>query len=156
MKNSALLLLAIELMITGTTCAQDPTGAITGIVTDASGAVIRGANVVVINTDTGLKRTLVTSDAGDYSASVLLPGSYQVAADATGFGRLAREATVESGSTTNVNFVMQVGGNAETLTVEAASPQIHYESHEVDGMVSGASNRGTTGQWAKLPRTGEA
>jgi hypothetical protein len=142
MKNSVLLLLAIELMITGTTWAQDPTGAITGIVTDATGGVIQGANVVVISMDTGLKRTLVTSGVGDYGASALLPGSYQVTADATGFRRLVREATVESGTTTDVNLVMQVGGNAATLTVEGASPQIHYESHEVDGMVSTAQVEG--------------
>src|SRR5262249_18713535 len=108
MKNSVLLLLAIELMITGTTWAHDPTGAITGIVTDATGGVIQGANVVVISMDTGLKRTLVTSGVGDYGASALLPGSYQVTADATGFRRLVREATVESGTTTDVNLVMQV------------------------------------------------
>ena len=49
---------------------------------------------------------------------------------------MVREATVEAGSTTDVNLVMQVGASTESLTVEGTSPQIHYESHEVDGMIT--------------------
>jgi hypothetical protein len=113
-----------------------PTGAITGMVTDATSAAIRGANVIVKNSDSGLKRTLITSDTGGSSASVLLPGSYEVTADAEGFRRLVRAATVESGDTTDVKLVMQVGGSSENLTVEGASPQIRYESAEVNGVVS--------------------
>ena len=106
------------------------------MVVDSTGARISGASVMITNRETGLKRTLVTSDVGNYSAAVLLPGPYEVAAEATGFKRLVRQATVESGSTTDVNLVMQVGASPESVTVEGASPQIHYESHEVDGMVT--------------------
>ena len=67
---------------------------------------------------------------------MLLPGLYQVAAVATGFKRLVRDATVEAGSTTTVNLVMQVGATTDDLTVEGSFPQIRYESHEVDGMVT--------------------
>ena len=73
---------------------------------------------------------------GDYSAPVLLPGLYQVTAVATGFKRLVREAAVEAGSTTTVDIAMQIGLATENLTVQGTSPQIHYESHEVDGMVT--------------------
>ena len=136
MKNPILLLLAFALGTPGIVCAQVPTGAITGFVTDSTGARIPGANVIITNKETGLKRALVTSDVGDYSAPVLLPGLYEVAAEAAGFKRLAREATVEAGSTTTVNLAMQVGPATENLTVEGTSPQIRYESHEVDGMVT--------------------
>jgi hypothetical protein len=136
MKYAILMLLALELVTPTIVCAQVPTGAITGMVSDATGAAIQGANVVVTNKDTGLKRTLVTSDAGDYSASVLLPGLYEVTADAQRFKRIAREATVEAGSTTTVNLAMQIGANTESLTVEGTSPQIRYESHEVGGMIT--------------------
>ena len=136
MKCAILMLLALELVKPGIAYAQAPTGTITGFVTDATGARIPGARVVVSNQESGLTRTLVTSDAGDYSAPELLPGQYQVAAVATGFKRLAREATVETGTTTTVNLAMQVGVKTESLTVEGTSPQIRYESHEIDGMVS--------------------
>ena len=55
---------------------------------------------------------------------------------ATGFKRLVREATVEAGSTTTVKLLCRSVWPLKIVTVEGASPQIHYESHEVDGMVT--------------------
>src|SRR5881275_2703295 len=107
MKNCILLLLALAPVTAGIVRAQVPTGVITGSVSDGTGARISGATVTITNKETGLKRTAVTSNMGDYSVSVLLPDTYQVSADAAGFKRLGREATVEAGSTTTVNFAMQ-------------------------------------------------
>jgi len=111
-------------VICGIVCAQVPTGTIIGLVTDPTGAAIPEASVVVTNTETGLKRALLASDAGDFSVSALLPGIYEVTADAKGFKGLAREATVEAGSTTSVNLAMEVGPASQQLTVQAAVPQI--------------------------------
>lgn len=136
MKNAVLMLLALKLAMPGIVCAQVPTGAITGFVTDSTSARIPGASVIITNEETGLKRAVATSQVGEYSAAVLLPGLYEVAAEAPGFKRLAREATVEAGSTATVILSMQIGPVTENLTVEGASPQIRYESHEVDGMIT--------------------
>jgi Carboxypeptidase regulatory-like domain len=136
MKYAILILLAFELVISGVLVGQAPAGTITGFVTDATGARISGASLVITNQQSGWKRTVITSDAGDYSAPALLPGVYQVAAVATGFTQLAREATVEAGSTTTVNLALPVGVRTDSLTVEGTSPQIRYESHEIDGMIS--------------------
>jgi len=75
MKNAVLMLLALELAIPRAVSAQVPTGAISGVVADATGAAIPSASVVIADKDTGLKRMLFTSDTGGYSASALLPGS---------------------------------------------------------------------------------
>lgn len=136
MKKVALLLLALKLSMPLAVSGQVPTGAIAGMITDATGARIPGAKVTITNGQTGLKRALVTSDVGTYSAAALLPGLYEVAADIPGFSRVARSATVDAGSTTDVNFVMQVGASPETVTVTGVSPEIHYESPEVDGLIT--------------------
>ena len=136
MKNCILLLLALAPVTAGIVRAQVPTGVITGSVSDGTGARIAGATVTVTNKDTGLKRTVVTSNLGDYTVSVLLPSAYEVIADAAGFKRLARETTVDAGNTATVNFSMQIGPSTDYVTVEGASPQIHHESHEVDGMIT--------------------
>ncbi len=130
------MLLVLEFVICGIVCAQVPTGTIIGLVTDPTGAAIPEASVVVTNTETGLKRALLASDAGDFSVSALLPGIYEVTADAKGFKGLAREATVEAGSTTSVNLAMEVGPASQQLTVQAAVPQISYESPEISGIVT--------------------
>lgn len=120
----------------GAVQAQAPTGAIAGVVTDPTGAAIPSARVVITNNETGLKRTLVTGDAGDYSAPARLPGVYEVTAEAPGFQRVAREVIVEAGTTTTVNLTLQLGATTETVTVDAASPQMRYDAHEVGGVVT--------------------
>jgi Carboxypeptidase regulatory-like domain len=138
MKNALLVLRAIvvALMMHEFVWAQAPTGAISGFVTDTTGARIRAASVVVASKEMGLKRTVLTSEAGEYLVPALIPGVYDVTADSAGFKQIVREATVEAGSTTEVSLVMQVGASTESLTVEGASPQIQYESHEVDGRIT--------------------
>ena len=126
----------LGLIALGTIHAQSPSGAIAGRVTDPTGAVIPGARIVVSNMDTRLKRALETTAEGDYSAPALPAGVYEVAALAPGFQQLLRGAIVEAGSTTTVNLAMQVGPAAESVTVESASPQIRYDTHEVGGVVT--------------------
>src|SRR5215472_9941587 len=138
MKHAALVLRAtlLSLLMSGLVWSQAPAGVISGFVADATGARIRAASVVVISQETGLKRPVLTSNAGEFVVAALLPGLYGVTADAEGFKQLVREAIVEAGSTTDVNLVMQVGASTESVTVESASPQIQYESHEVNGRIT--------------------
>ncbi len=129
-------ILSWAMLALGAVHAQAPTGAIAGVVTDPVGAVIPGVRIVVTNKDTGLKRTLMTAAAGDYSAPALLAGLYEVTAEAPGFQRLLREAIIEAGSTTTVHLTMPLGAPTETVTVNGASPQIRYDAHEVGGVVT--------------------
>lgn len=57
-------------------------------------------------------------------------------AEAAGFGLLERTATVEAGTTTTVNLMLQVGGVSEKINVNDVAPLIHYEHHQVGGLVS--------------------
>src|SRR5437588_10842646 len=71
--------------------AQINTGRILGTVTDQTGAVIGGANVTVTNTETGVARTLVADEAGEYVAPNLNPGKYSVRFMVPGFQAVARQ-----------------------------------------------------------------
>ena len=68
------------------------TGSVTGTVTDQSGAVLPGANVVLLSPDTGQTRTATTSNNGNYRFALLAPGTYTVKFSAAGFK--TREASV--------------------------------------------------------------
>ena len=136
MKKIVLAVLSLELMALGAVRVQTPTGAIEGVVTDPAGAVIPSARVVITNNETGLKRALATGAGGDYSAPALLAGVYELTAEAPGFQRLVLEAIIEAGSTTTVNLTMQLGVTSETVTVDAASPQIRYDTNSVGGVVT--------------------
>ena len=130
------MLLLVALATVGAARAQTPTGSIAGVVTDATGAGVAGARITIANRATGLSRNLTTFADGDYRTVALPPGDYQVTAEATGFSFLERTATVEAGTTTTVNLQVQVGGITENMVVSNVAPLIHYDHHQVAGLVS--------------------
>src|SRR5436309_4419554 len=67
---------------------QRVTGTITGRVTDNTGAVLPGANIIILNTLTQEERRTVTDETGSYAVSSL-PGTYTVAAEVSGFKKIA-------------------------------------------------------------------
>src|SRR5262247_4481375 len=88
--------------------AQVPTGALAGVVTDASGAVIPNATVTLTNKETGLTRTVETNSEGFYSAPSLPAGEYEVKVAAKGFSTYLRTAQVVTGSSALTNISLQV------------------------------------------------
>jgi len=115
--------------------AQAPTGIITGTITDESGAVIPNATIAITNKNTASVRTVTASSAGLFTAPALPAGLYEVRAELSGFKTLVRDATVEVGSTTTVNLQMQLGGTKDIVNVEAATAQVNYESHAIQGVI---------------------
>ena len=108
--------------------AQLPAGTIAGVVHDSAGGVIRGAHVQAIGLATHQLRATTTSEQGEYGFPALLPGEYEVHVEAAGFQRIARAVTVQAGTTTRADLVLRVGDLTDSVTVEAASPQIRYDS----------------------------
>ncbi len=117
-------------------CAQAPTGSISGVVRDPSGGAVSTARIKVLSTATGWTRTLATSTQGDYSFPGLQAGDYEVSAEATGFQRTVRQATVEAGATTATDFALRVGDVTESVTVEGATAQMQYDSHAIGNVVT--------------------
>jgi hypothetical protein len=133
--TSALMLVVLLVVIGITAVAQAPTGIITGTITDESGAVIPNATITITNKATGFSRTVSPNEQGLFGAPALPAGEYQVKAEVAGFRTLLREASVETGNTTTVNLPMQLGGNKDIVTVEAASAQVNYETHNIQGVI---------------------
>src|SRR6266404_4994500 len=71
--------------------AQTVTGTLEGTITDANGAVIPGAEIVLHNLDTGQERTLKTNGEGFYLASFMPLGRYSVSASQKSFAKLVKE-----------------------------------------------------------------
>src|ERR687885_2427472 len=78
---------ALTLLHAATLFAQSSTGTIVGTIRDSSGAVLPGVSVTIRNEGTNASRDVVTGASGDFSAPLLPPGSYEVAAELTGFGK---------------------------------------------------------------------
>jgi hypothetical protein len=115
--------------------AQAPTGTISGVVTDESGAVIPNATVTITNKANNVSRTATTNAEGFYAAPALNAGDYEVKAELKGFKTLVRPATVQIGESTQVNMPMSLGATTEVVTVEAATAQINYETHNIQDVI---------------------
>jgi hypothetical protein len=108
--------------------AQAVFGAITGTVTDSSGAVLPGADISVTNVDTSVRKTLVTNEAGVYNATNLVPGVYKVEASLSGFKTAVVSSLVlEVNANQKVDITLDVGPAAETVTVTAVAPLLQTE-----------------------------
>ncbi|MGA8555895.1 MAG: TonB-dependent receptor, partial [Candidatus Acidiferrales bacterium] len=99
------------------------TGALSGRVTDQSGAMVPGASVLVQNLATGVKQSAETNHAGLYRFSALMPGTYSITATYQGF-RAVRvdKIPVLIGNTTLQDIKLLVGGGENAITVIATNP----------------------------------
>ncbi len=104
----------------GTACAQEFRGALTGQVTDPTGAAIPNAGVVVTSTATGATSHTVTGSQGFYNVPFLAPGEYQISVDASGFEKYTQIGiNVLTAETMTVNVHMVIGNASISVTVHA-------------------------------------
>jgi Carboxypeptidase regulatory-like domain len=112
------------------------TGALTGTVTDPSGAVIAGATVTLTDNGTGQSRTTTSDSSGSFKFSLLPPGNYSVKFSASGF----KEATVPT-VTVNItetpvlNRTLEVGAQSEQVTVQSTVETIQTQNATNGGLV---------------------
>jgi hypothetical protein len=113
MLRASLRATAVVLLSVGVIHAQITTATIPGTVTDASGAVLPGAKVVIQNEETGISRSVAADSAGRYSAPSPSLGKYRVTVSQDGF-----ETEVRSGIELTVGGVSRAGTDAgiETQT----------------------------------------
>src|SRR5882724_12255672 len=122
----ALSFTAFVLMMTmaSHSSAQTFRGTILGTVTDPNGAVVPEATVTARNTATGIERSTVTDEFGNYSLPELQTGTYEVAVEKSGFQiSKVTGAVVEVSAEKRVDVVMAVAGS-EAIVVIAPSTQV--------------------------------
>jgi hypothetical protein len=113
------------------------TGSIVGSVKDTSGAVIPKAAVVVTNTGTGVKSKVNTTSVGDFTVPNLIPGDYEVLADAPGFAKeQVTGITLVVDQQARVNIVLKAGSETATVSVTADAVQLDTDTSAVSQLVS--------------------
>jgi hypothetical protein len=107
------------------------TGTINGTVTDASGASIPNAAVIIKNTDTGAVRNIVTKSDGSYTLPFLQSGHYEVIASAANFGTLDHKGlTLTVGQTLTVNAALAAASVSTEVVVTNEAPLIDTQKVE--------------------------
>jgi hypothetical protein len=115
--------------------AQVVGGTISGTVTDATGAVIPSAHVLIHNDDTGTQRSLTTTAAGAYSAPSIPVGTYTVTIDAPGFAQTTHHnVTLTIGQSLSLNLALSVS-STDTVNVQDTPPAVNTSTEQTSGLV---------------------
>ena len=113
-------------------------GAITGTISDPSGAVIPNAQVTLTNTDQGLTLTTATNGSGVYTFSPVRIGHYSVSVAAPGFTTTKQSnLQVAVGQQLQVNVQLKPGAASQTVEVTTAPPELQTSESSVGQTVSG-------------------
>jgi hypothetical protein len=116
--------------------AQSPSGAISGIVTDPTGATIAGAEIVVVNDATRVQYPAKTNDEGIYVVANLLPGAYRLQVSKAGFKTIIKpDVVLNVQDALAINFTLPLGAISEIVTIEGGAPLINTESGSVSTVI---------------------
>jgi hypothetical protein len=126
----------VFVLTTAAAWAQLATAELNGHVTDSSGAVLPGVTVTATQTATGLVRTAVTDESGNYLLSNLPTGPYKLEVMLQGFKSYVQTGIVlQVGATPTINASLEVGALEESVTVEAAAPLVDVRSAGISNVV---------------------
>jgi len=135
MKNSFLVSFG-AVLISATCVAQTTSTSIVGAVTDATGASVSGAKVTATNVKTSVASNTLTTDTGDYAFPLLDIGEYRVSVEQPGFKAETRQGIVlQVNEKIRVDFRLQVGSQAEQITVTAEAASLRTDEASIGGTV---------------------
>ncbi|MGB6858320.1 MAG: carboxypeptidase regulatory-like domain-containing protein [Terracidiphilus sp.] len=107
---------------------SDSRGVIAGTITDANGALIPGAGVTIVNTDTGVSTSEKSNGSGYYELRQLVPGHYNVTVQVAGFKTEEYKGIyVDAGKTVPVNAALKVGTASSSIEVVANQDLLNTE-----------------------------
>ncbi len=119
------------------TSAQTATsGALTGVVTDVTGAVLPGADVGIRDHNKGTTQSTRTDRQGEYEFFFLSPSRYTLTVAHAAFRTESRDVNVLLGPPVSVNLVLEVANTSTSVTVTAEAPLLHAENGDVSATMN--------------------
>jgi hypothetical protein len=117
--------------------AQSGSSTVAGIVKDTSGGAIPGAQVKVVNENTGVSVDTITNSEGVYRVGALVPGTYRVQIELDGFQTVVRHPlALQVGQTLAIDVTLDIAGRSEAIEVRATAPVVDTQSSNIAQVVS--------------------
>ncbi len=117
--------------------AQVVGSTIHGVVTDASGAAVSGATVIVRNEDTGTERHLLSDAAGRYAAPSVTVGAYSISVQAAGFAAEKHNGiNLTVGQAVEFDLHLHIASDAQQVSVTDSAPTVNLSNEQVSGLVN--------------------
>ena len=108
--------------------SQSDTATVVGNVTDATGGVVPGANVVVTHLGTNLARNVTTDETGSYRVTALVPGDYSIVVEKAGFKKFIQGRMVlRAFQTLRLDASLALGEVTDTISVTGQAPVVNTE-----------------------------
>jgi hypothetical protein len=134
----------------GAVCAQQYRASLSGHVTDQSGAPMAAVTVTVTNTATAAQSETKTGSDGFYTVPSLVPGPYEVTAEAPGFEKYDQTGiNLATEQSATENITLQVGGTTQTVQVTADAALVDSQTASLGQVLS-------TGEVENLPSNGRS
>jgi hypothetical protein len=131
-----LAVLAVFLLTSPVTFAQNITGDLLGTVKDPAGAAVPNASVTATEVETQLQRTTTTSGQGEYTMSQMKPGVYRISVSAKGFKKADVNGVMLSPSDRKrTDVLLEVGETTESVTVTADTNSLQTDDSSVTSTV---------------------
>jgi hypothetical protein len=133
-------LATLSFLLTLTALAQSDRGTITGTISDPAGALVPAAPVQARNVETGALYEAASSATGNYTLPQLPTGNYELSVTVTGFKKYVRQNLfLPVAQTLRIDVSLEVGSNAESITISEAAPLLKTESGELSHNVTSQS-----------------
>src|SRR5881409_1991599 len=131
------LIFALIVLGTCLSVAQISTATILGTVKDTSGALVPGVSITVKHTERGLTRSVVSGERGAYTVALLPVGAYELTTTMPGFKQAVRSGiNLVVGQEAVVDLTLEVGANAEQVTVTEEAPLVNTTTSSTSGVIT--------------------
>ncbi len=138
MKTTLVSMFLCLIAVSGLSAQSTLNQQISGQVLDATGSAHPNAAITVVDQGTNLTRSTKTNQAGNYVIADLPTGKYRVTCEAPGFKKeVIADNQLNTDFSIEVNFKLQVGSQADTVTIEADVAQVELTNGEVGYTVTG-------------------
>jgi hypothetical protein len=137
---SWLAVVGLLVIISVPALSQSTGGRILGRVADPTAAVLAGVKVTLTNEATGAARDTQTNTNGDYTFVEVVPGTYRVEYELTGFKKsVQKTVTVDVNQVVTLNQTLTIGATQETVEVTSEAPQVDTTSTQLGAVINDRS-----------------
>ena len=138
-----IMLLVLPFALCGAAFGQEITGNLAGTVKDSTGAIIKGATVVVMDAQkNSVVREVTTNDEGAFSVPNLQAGVYTVTVEAANFKKTVQnDVKVDVGQRRVVDVVLEVGNISETVLVKTDPVAVELATATASSLITGQQAR---------------
>lgn len=114
------------------------TATLVGTLTDNTGAIVPGATVTIVNTETQFVSNSQTTPEGAYYIPNLIPGTYRLTIEAQGFKRYVREGIIlRTSEQPRLDVQLEVGAVTESINVSGSAPLLETETTSTGQILEG-------------------